>query len=84
MQGAKQVLFTFFPPHVSDNFYAYASSSGHVVFGRKLIQMDAVLAGALELEPLPQNLKEGDVLSAVYALAPIVANKVAQYSEFQS
>lgn len=68
-QGAEQILFTFFPPHVTRNFYAYAHDAGNIFFGRTLVQTNGVTSESLEWETLPAFAQDQDVLTAAYALS---------------
>ena len=62
-KGAGQIVFTFFPPNVSADFYQTAKSTGNVIFGRRIIKTEE--GGSHDYqEPLPDqaaniNLRTG-------------------------
>lgn len=53
-QGAKQVVFTFFPSHASRQFYEEAAANSSVIFGREFSE-DGSVSPTRQLEPLPVN-----------------------------
>lgn len=69
-QGAAQVLFTFMPSGATRDFYAAASKSTKVFFGRRPLVAANAMSDALALEPLPESARGLDLSMAVFAIAP--------------
>ncbi|MCF7970133.1 MAG: CHASE2 domain-containing protein [Methylococcaceae bacterium] len=61
--GVRQVVFTFVPEQVSDEFYQLAKDSKKVIFGRQVI--NNADDGGLKLIPLPQNISATDLVFGV-------------------
>ncbi|SDU55836.1 CHASE2 domain-containing protein [Desulfobacula phenolica] len=67
--GAGQVIFSFFPPNVSEKFYDKAVSMGNVIFGRqKLGKQDP--AGEDLFDPIPARARGKKIITAPYDLPP--------------
>ncbi|MDX8405201.1 MAG: hypothetical protein R8K50_03530 [Mariprofundus sp.] len=68
-QGATQLLFTFMPASVSQEFYRSAQRTGKVLFGRRLHRPVGAASDEAAMEPMPDAARGMYLKFAAYAIA---------------
>lgn len=67
--GARQIIFSFFPPKASDKFYDKAAAMDNVIFGRQEVErLDQ--AGGKWFKPIPPQASGKKIITAPYDIPP--------------
>ncbi|SMC54681.1 sensor domain CHASE2-containing protein [Desulfocicer vacuolatum DSM 3385] len=67
--GVSQVIFSFFPPMVSENFYDTAAAMENVIFGRQLFKPKDPTESE-QFAPIPSQARGKQIVMAPYEIPP--------------